>query len=83
MWPFSKKEQNTEDQEMKPPVAIGERFKYLGVEMVCSRHCFYPYTFDVVVAEYVNFIGEIKEVVFTPADWDALNSELKRNVIDN
>ena len=78
MWLFTKKEPNTKEPEPTPPVAIGERFKYLGVEMVCCRHWIWPYDFKVVVAEYVTKRGEIKQVVFCPVDWASLEAERVR-----
>ena len=80
MWPFKKKreQEEQEEQEETPPVAIGERFRYLGVEMVCSRHRIYPYTFTVVVADYVTNTGNIEQAVFCPVDWISLVAELTR-----
>lgn len=78
MWPFNQKETKLEEPEMKPPVALGERFKYLGVEMVCCRHWLMDYDFQVVVAEYVTKRGEIKQVVFSPTDWASLEAERVR-----
>ena len=62
----------------KPPVDVGKRFKYLGIEMVCTRHWDYDTTFPVVVAEYVNKHGEIQHAKFPPCDWLALEAELVR-----
>lgn len=77
MWPF-KANRKKKEPELKPPVAVGERFKYLGITMVCSRHWEFPYDFPVVVAEYVNKSGEIKHATFCPTDWRSLKSENKR-----
>lgn len=79
MWPFRKKELETKPAREKPPVDIGERFVYLGVEMVCCRHWQWPYDGEVVVAEYVTSLGEIKNVTFCPADWMCLEAERMRH----
>ena len=73
MWPFMKKE-----PKLKPPFEVGERFKYIGVEMLCCRHIHEPYDFKVVVAEYVTNLGEIKQIVFCPIDWASLEAERVR-----
>lgn len=78
MWRFTKKKPKPKEPELKPPVAIGDRFKYLGVNMVCCRHWSCPYEFPVVVAEYVTKRGEIKQIVFGPADWASLEAERVR-----
>ena len=79
MWPFSKKEMKERPVPDPPPVKIGERFRYLGVEMICSRHWAFPYDFPVIVAEYVTALGEIKQLTFCPVDWTALKAELSAN----
>ena len=77
MW--SKKEPKSEPStERKPPVQIGDRFKYLGVDMVCTRHWMPEYDFSVVAASYVNGAGEVVSVIFPPADWTALEKEVGR-----
>jgi hypothetical protein len=78
MWPFAKKEPKPKEPELKPPVAIGERFKYLGVHMVCSRHYVFDMPFPVVLAEYVTKRGEIKQITFSPVDWPSLEAERVR-----
>jgi hypothetical protein len=78
MWPFSKRILKPEQPSRKPPVAIGERFKYLGIEMVCSRHWEWPYECPVVVGEYVTSIGRIERAIFCPVDWIALEAERAR-----
>lgn len=75
MWPFKK---NDQTPAAKPPIAIGERFTYLGVTMVCSRHFSWPHDYEVVAAEYVTKLGEIKHAVFLPEDWAALIAEQAR-----
>ena len=78
MWPFRKPAPREPDR--KPPIEIGERFKYLGVDMVCSRH--YAWmgmgVMNAVVAEYVTHLGEIKQITFFPVNWDALEAERVR-----
>ena len=78
MWPFKKNEPKPSQPEIKPPVAIGERFKYLGIEMVCARHWEFDTPFPVVCAEYVNKNGEIKYARFPPCDWSVLEAERVR-----
>jgi hypothetical protein len=74
MWPFHK-EENV--RQTYPPLKPGDKFKYLGIEMICTRNWYD--IFDAVVAEYVNAHGEIKTLVFFPCDWIALNAELSAN----
>mgnify|MGYP001571273219 CR=1 FL=1 len=78
MWPFWHKKLGPKKPELKPPVSIGERFKYLGVDMICCRHFAWPYDCNIVAAEYVTNLGEIKQIVFTPSDWNSLKAELGR-----
>ena len=81
MWPFTQKVAKPRERlklKITPPVAIGERFKYLGVEMVCCRHFAYGYEFQVVVAEYVTKHGEIRKIIFCPVDWACLEAERVR-----
>ena len=77
MWPFKI---TPREPKRKPPIAVGERFKYLGVDMVCSRHYDYvlEFPFPVIVAEYLSGHGEIKQVTFYPVDWTALEAERVR-----
>ena len=88
MWPFAKKEPKPKKPKPKkpeikptgPPYAIGDRFQYLGVEMVCCRDLIWPWEFRVVVGQYVTKNGEIKEEVFWPCDFDLLESERVRSL---
>ena len=72
-WPF-----RTKEPELNPPVTIGERFRYLGVEMICIRLSEFDYSFPVVIAQYIDTHGRIEEIRFPPCDWPALRAELTR-----
>ena len=75
MWLFRNKEP---EPELKPPVQVGQRFKYLGVEMLCTRHGHFDIPFPVVVADYVSNLGKIETSIFYPCDWPSLESELSK-----
>lgn len=78
MWPFRNNAPKTQEQPLVPPIAIGQRFKYLGVDMICIRHWEFGTPFNVIMAGYVNKHGEIKREIFYPCDWRALESELAK-----
>lgn len=62
-----------------PPVKIGERFFYLDVEMICVRHrCFEYEHVPVIWAHYFDAEGVLRETIFPPVDWKAIESELKQ-----
>lgn len=73
MWPFKK----DEIVKKTPPIRPGEKFKYLGIEMICTRDWYKD--FDAVVADYVDERGTLKTWIFFPCDWDALKTELAAN----
>lgn len=67
-----------------PPVALGQRFTYLGVEMLCIGHCFHIPPFGQVVpgirAEYVDRDGRVISASFPAMDMESLRAELARAV---
>ncbi len=66
----------------KSPVAIGERFTYLGIEMLCTEHAVrLPMMLPIpgVCAEYVAN-GQLHSTRFLGAELDALRAEMKREV---
>lgn len=79
MWLFKKEK----IPPITPPIKVGERFIYLGIEMLCTRHFDFPYEFQVVKAEYVNTMGEIKYAVFPPCDWEVLRLEQETSAKNN
>lgn len=80
MWPFTITKKTEEPKiKIEPPIGIGERFKYLGIDMICSRHSSYPSEHPVIVADYVNKNGVLKQWAFHPCDWVALNAERVRS----
>jgi len=82
---FCKKEDSPREILVElPPVKTGERFKYLGVEMLCVRDWIfggleYPSKRRGIVAQYRNEQGEICEQTFYPCDYAALKAEFGRS----
>jgi hypothetical protein len=77
---FSKtKTPSTTDKPINPPINIGEHFRYLGIDMICVRHCSYPHRHKLIVAEYADKNGILRSTIFHPADWDALQSDMNRS----
>lgn len=66
------------EKELVPPIAVGKRFKYLGINMVCVRHWDFYLTCSVVVAEYIDRDGDLVCRTFPPCDWTALKAEMRR-----
>jgi hypothetical protein len=91
MWSFKKEEPEIEKpdrkeklvEELKQFRAKGEKFKYLGVEMIVTGHkelFIAPYCctyFPCIKASYVNKQGDIKNVQF---DYDELEVLKKENL---
>ena len=73
---FLETTRRSDEKPLKPPVEIGQRFKYLGVQMVCTRHWIFELNVPVVVADYVDKHGVLREAKFNPIDFDALKAEL-------
>ncbi len=66
--------------EFKAPVAIGQRFRYLGLEMLCTSHSFsMPMSLPMacVKAEYVAD-GVVRMAVWPVGELEALQIELNR-----
>lgn len=65
------------------PVAIGARFTYLGIEMVCTSHIILSSSFGHVVpgvkAEYVDCDGRVLGAVFPAHEMEALRAEMARS----
>ena len=74
---FWHKKQQT-SKYLTSPIAIGERFKFLGINMICIKHTEWPYKHPVIVAGYVTGNGELKQAIFGPGHWTALNAERAR-----
>lgn len=88
MWPF-KRTENTKQQSINAALdslrefrGVGEKFTYLGVEMVVTGH--YDLSLglygalDIIPslnADYVNKNGEIKSVSFSPIELNTLIAE--------
>ena len=66
IWPFKK--------HMEYPVQIGQRFKYFGLEMICTGHYRNHITFD-----YVGNDGILRHGRFFIDDWKIIEIELSRN----
>lgn len=66
-----------------PPVALGARFTYLGVEMLCIGHYFQLPPFGQMVpgirAEYVDRDGRVVAAGFPASDMDSLRAEIARS----
>lgn len=63
------------------PVTTGERFKYLGVDMLCTgEDIIYPGcgSMTCISAEYVDLLGRIQHIHFLPKDFDILKEEIRR-----
>tara|TARA_R100001198_G_C5075741_1_gene119710 strand:- start:16 stop:297 length:282 start_codon:yes stop_codon:yes gene_type:complete len=60
---------------------VGERFKYLGVEMIVTSHCKTEFTgvknitYALLTCDYKNDIGEIKLISFSPSELNTLIAE--------
>jgi hypothetical protein len=60
---------------------VGERFKYLGIEMIVTSHCKTGFTgmntctYALLTCDYKNDIGEIKIISFSPSELDTLIAE--------
>lgn len=69
-------------QQVDLPVAIGNRFTYLGVEMLCVTHTVLTAPFGMpsagIRAEYVDRDGVVRVAAFLPNDMQALKAELMR-----
>lgn len=78
MWPFT----YDETKNLHFPVAVGEQFKYLGVDMICCRHFDFANESPAIVADYVTALGEIKSVSFLPVEWPALEAHIAATVED-
>ena len=89
MWPFKKKHKEPEPDytqeaidRLKAFKDIGEKFNYLGVEMIVTHHheisLGLNYGIDLIAtlkADYRNNLGEIKSVSFSPGELPALIAE--------
>lgn len=76
---FSKKEKK-EEPKIEPPVKVGDKFWYLGVEMLCvatQKHEYGIGWCPCVEAEYY-YDGEIYQVVFWWRKFEALKKEIER-----
>jgi len=60
----------------EPPVEIGNRFRYLDIQMICVRHTHKKYNGKVVVAEYIDKHDIFHRVIFAPEDYVALKKEM-------
>jgi len=63
-----------------PPVAIGMRFTYLGIEMLCTSHLVArPWGFvPGMLAEYAANDGTVRQTMFAGSEIDALKQEIAR-----
>lgn len=64
-----------------PPIKIGERFKYLGIEMLCVGHGIsygYHNDYPCIEYEYVNNMGNIVEGKFKARQFPAIIAENNR-----
>ena len=91
MWPFKKKKAEEEKpdwrteaiKEMKEFRAKGDKFRYLGVEMLVYAHVdifnspYFSTYRPCLKASYVNKLGEIKMINF---DYDELDTLKKENL---
>lgn len=88
MWPFKKKvEKNEIDwriekvKELREFRAIGDKFKYLGVEMIVFAHHYSYASVDgptyrpLLRANYVNKEGDIRIIEFEYEELDAVKRE--------
>ena len=90
MWPFKKKEIVEQETERKKEQIeaikdfrdIGEKFKYLGVEIIVTHHysrSYHPYKGIIITPElsgdYVTANGELKKVCFSFSELGTLKSE--------
>ncbi len=66
--------------EFKAPVAIGDRFRYLGLDMLCTGHSMQTTmgTVPCLKSEYVASDGTVRSAVFVGTDIDALRAEVAR-----
>lgn len=62
------------------PVAVGERFTYLGAQMLCTAHTVGTQfgLLNGVRAEYLSQLGSVCLTTFTGEELDALKAELER-----
>lgn len=67
-------------EDFVAPVAIGERFVYLGVRMLCTGHMVPRHIGLVpgVFAEYIAFDGVVRQWAFAATELDALRVEIAR-----
>lgn len=74
--------EQTRQPQIDLPVAIGNRFTYLGIEMLCTGHTLLLPPFgmpsDGIRAEYVDRDGVLRTAAFVPSDLQALKAELMR-----
>lgn len=66
-----------------PPVAVGERFPYLGIELLCLGHYANtvsspPIAIPGIRAEYVDRDGIIRQTFFRADEIGALADEIRR-----
>ncbi len=63
------------------PVAIGTRFPYLGIEMLCVSHTVRMspgISMPGMTAEYLDGDGVMRAYYWTPDQFDAVRSEVRR-----
>jgi hypothetical protein len=81
MWPFKQKPEPDITQEtideLKAFREVGEKFNYMGIEMIVESHCQYTIdgAFPRIYAAYKNSMGELKHAQFVRAELPALQAE--------
>lgn len=62
------------------PVSVGDRFRYVGVQMLCVRRLAVTYMADgpVIESQYLNYRGEIQTFWIGEEIWPALRAEVER-----
>ena len=77
---FSKKEKK-EEPRVEPPVKVGDKFTYLGVEMLCTANrAMEPHmgSYPCVVAQYLDSRGILRQEIFLHGKWNAIKKEIER-----